>query len=229
MFIDLQIFSSDTNLIVNCSIPKGNPLQQKLIKDFPERLATKTQWINLPQSKFNAEPSKLNTPAQSVSRDFKIFESYTFQSCLSSQGLSIFKPTAKTPIQIFSYECFVKFAKDFVDSLFDHLNIVLDDIDRASMIYGLDIPLDFYLDEDDLPVQKLRKLELARQKLQEQKIKQLDKTPKFTRAKTVVTEETKDVKIVQKRGSQDLRTLLKSPSSQIRQKNDVKPLSPQKS
>lgn len=58
MFIDLQIFSSETNLIINCSIPKGNPVQQKLIKDFPEKLANKTQWINLAQSKFNAEPLK---------------------------------------------------------------------------------------------------------------------------------------------------------------------------
>lgn len=73
-----------------------------------------------------------------------------------------FRPQGKDDIQLFNQGQFLEFGRDLVTALCARLDVVLQDIDMASMIYGIDVPLDWCMDVPDLTVAQMRKIETTR-------------------------------------------------------------------
>lgn len=87
------------------------------------------------------------------------------------------RPKHKNDVQLFDSRPFLEFGRDMVNSLCDRLGVVLEDIDLASMMFGIDVPLDWKIEAEDLDRQKLRKIEIDRIKLQNKQLEKEKKSP----------------------------------------------------
>lgn len=73
-----------------------------------------------------------------------------------------FRPAHKNDIQLFNPHSLFKLASDLIISLCETLEVKLEEIDRASMIFGLDIPIDFGIEDENLSTKQMRKIEDSR-------------------------------------------------------------------
>ena len=64
-----------------------------------------------------------------------------------------------------------KFSFDCVKSLIEIVDIKVTDLERASMVYGFDIPIDFCLDTENISKQQLKKVLEKDKKIIKQEIK----------------------------------------------------------
>ncbi len=73
-----------------------------------------------------------------------------------------FRPTYKDEIQLFNHGQFFQLSRDILNTIFFSIDLKLDDLDRAQMVYGVDIPIDFGYFQPDLPTHTMRKIETLR-------------------------------------------------------------------
>lgn len=168
LFLELQIMTVDAQLFTSCNVPNGTNKAKQTAKAFPEALEKRNSQFSMGMSKFSQGfDESHNSMQQTIFRDFKLNQSYTLHSTNASEQIIKFRPKHGNDVQLVPFDRCTQLAYDLICSVCDIMHVELDEIDRGSRFYGLDIEPSYMIqNSEDLTRIQLRKIELARQKLQ---------------------------------------------------------------
>lgn len=132
ILIELQMEAREMGLDCVCYYQKGS--EEYFDRGFPAGLQ-----MSNPRFGMQQKQAKETTLPSLLVKDFQVWESFSLKTRYSLNDVKSFYPTFRAEHNVFDHRPFTLLAKDILRGLVSRLELELDDVDRARMIYGIDI------------------------------------------------------------------------------------------
>lgn len=167
MFLDIHAHSAATSIFMYCPMPEDER-DVPYVRRLPSLLDANSAYFLLASCKWANEKSKRNCARLCIYRDFGILDTYTIESsCWGYEIKGTGNEEEDPEVEQFTSQYFLQFGEHLLFGVARHCEVEVTDLDRAGMLLGFDVELDFCLGLTDSTakkkvVKKVKKKSLAK-------------------------------------------------------------------